>query len=58
MDNLEEKYYSDPSFRTLVDMLIHLMYTNKYKPSEIVDASEMAYLKYQNREDFINKFKK
>lgn len=52
MDILEKKYYEDPAFRALTDMLFHLMYSNKYAPAEIIDASELAYLKYQDCKKF------
>lgn len=52
MDSLEKKYYSDVPFRALVDMLFQLMYSNKYKSDEIIDASEMAFLKYENCKNF------
>jgi hypothetical protein len=48
MDDYEEKYYEDQSFRALVDMLFHLIHSNKYKAHEVLDAAEMAYLKNQN----------
>ena len=46
MQSPRERYYSDPSFRTLVDMMVAHIHSCKYTPSEMRDASILASIIY------------
>ena len=42
-----ERYYNDPAFHTLVDIMIHAIMENNYTPSEMRDAALLASIRYE-----------
>ena len=45
----EERYYHDPAYRTLVDMMEHMIHQAQYSTSEMREAAVMASLHYEMR---------
>ena len=43
-----ERYYQDPDFRALVDMMVSYIATCKYTPSEMREASLLACIKWES----------
>lgn len=42
-----ERYYADPEFHQLVDVLMHQIIQAKFTPSEIRQAAILASIKYE-----------
>lgn len=46
---MKDKYYNDPEFRTLVDLMEKFIHDNKFTPSEMREAAVMASINYEMR---------
>jgi hypothetical protein len=46
---MNQKYYNDPEFKTLVDVMENFIHQNKYTPSEMREAALMASINYEMR---------
>lgn len=49
MDTMRSRYYNDPEFKTLVDVMESFIHQNKYTPSEMREAAVMASINYEMR---------
>ena len=47
MKTPRERYYSDPYFHNLVDMMVHAIMDAKFTPSEMRDAAVYASILYE-----------
>lgn len=49
MQTPEEKYFHDPTYRQLVDMLENFIHQAQFTPSELREASMFACIRYEMR---------
>ena len=46
-EELEKRYFHDPAFHQLVDVIFHCMYEVHLTPSEVREAAMMACFKFE-----------
>jgi len=46
---VHDRYYNDPQFHALVDMMVSHIINCKYTPSEMREAAILASIKYEQR---------
>lgn len=49
MKTPKEKYYSDPHYHQLVDVMVSMIVQAKYTPSEMREAAILASIIYEER---------
>lgn len=49
VDTVADRYDRDPQFRTLTDMLEHLIHEAKMTPTEVREAAILATIHYEQR---------
>lgn len=47
MSSPRSKYYNDPHYHQLVDVMVHMIMQAKYTPSEMREAAVLASIIYQ-----------
>lgn len=48
-DTPQARYHREPGFRTLVDMMEHMVHSSRYSPSELREAAVLASIHYEMR---------